>query len=131
MNEFYSEIAQRKMIASGARHKKTCGCKKCHMPMDDMTLSEIRGMSGPVKTYHLGKPMCWAAFIDMPEDLQKKYIKDLYTRFGVSNKRLAAMFGVDHTTVDKKTAALGISRKRTNGMTDAQKEAWAKFEVQR
>lgn len=93
-----------------------------------MTASEIRGMSGPVKTYHLGKPMCWAAFIDMPEDLQKKYIKTLYARFGVSNKRLADMFGVNQAAVDRKTAALGL--KRQGPMTDTQKEAWAKFEVQ-
>lgn len=129
MNEFYSEIAQRKMIASGARHKKTCGCKKCHMPMDDMTPSEIRGLNGPVKVYQLGKPMCWAAFLDMPEDLQKKYIKTLYARFGVSNKRLADMFGIDLETVNRKTAELGVKRK--SSMTNAQKDAWAKFEVQR
>ena len=129
MNEFYCEVAQRKLIASGARHKKTCRCQKCHMPMDDMTASQIKKMSGPVKTYHLGKPMSWETFQGMPEDLQKKYIKDLYMRFGVSNKRLAAMFGVNPAAVDKKVAALGL--KRQGPMTDAQKEAWAKFEVQR
>lgn len=130
--EFYSEVEGRKLIASGARHKKTGDHhKKCHMPTDDMTPSQIRGMSGPVKVYRLGKPMDWATFKDMPEDLQKQYIKKLYARFGVSNRRLAVMLGVDHKTVDKKTAALGISTKRKTGMTAAQKEAWAEFEVQR
>ena len=132
MKEFYSEVAEKKLIASGARHKRTGDYhKKCHMPADDMTRSQIRGMSGPVKTYRLGKPMDWATFKDMPEDLQKKYIKNLYARYGVTNRRLAVMFGVDHTTVDKKTAALGISRKGKSGMTAAQKETWAQFEVQR
>lgn len=131
-DEFYSELAEKRLIASGARHKKTGDHhKRCHMPMDDMTPSEIRSMSGPVKTYRLGKPMDWATFKDMPKDLQKKYIKDLYARFGVSNRRLAVMFGVDHTTVDKKTAALGIHTKRKTGMTADQKKAWAEFEVQR
>lgn len=131
-NAFYNEVAERKLIASGARHKKTGDIhNKCHMPVDDMTPSQIRRMSGPVKTYHLGKPMDWATFKDMPEDLQKKYIKNLYARFGVTNRRLALMFGCSHSTVDKKTAALGIHSKSTNGMTAEQKEAWAEFEVQR
>lgn len=132
MKEFFEEVSERKLIASGARHKKFCdGHGRCHLPMDDMTPAQIRTMSGPVKTYHLGKPMDWATFKDMPEDLQKKYIKDLYARFGVTNRRLAVMFGVDHTTVDRKTAALGIHTKRKTGMTADQKKAWAEFEVLR
>lgn len=132
MKEFFEEVSERKLIASGARHKKFCdGHGRCHLPMDDMTPAQIRTMSGPVKIYHLGKPMDWATFKDMPEDLQKKYIKDLYARFGVTNRQLAVMFGVDHTTVNKKTAALGIHTKRKTGMTADQKKAWAEFEVLR
>lgn len=129
MKEFYTEVSEKKQMAIGAKHKVNgVRSRACHLPSDDMSKKELRSLNGEVKTYHLKKPMKWAEFTAMPRDLQKLYIEKLIDRYGVSNKRLAAMFGVSGASVSVHLTSLGIRRGHTT-MTTAQIEAWEKFEV--
>lgn len=132
MNDFYAEVSEKKKVASGARHKVSGGrSKSCHLPVDDMTPKQLKSLHGAVVTYHLGKPMKWAEFKAMPQDLQKKYIERLICTYGVTNTKLASMFGVASRTVTRCLVDLGIHRRRGchERMTAEQTEAWEKFEV--
>ena len=64
---------QKKAAGRGAYHKAHGG--KVHFPSDSLTPEQIEKLSGEVKTYNLKKPLTWAEFSALPEDLKKEYIK--------------------------------------------------------
>jgi DNA-binding NtrC family response regulator len=116
-------------MASGARHKKGgSGSKSCCMPADTMTAAEIKQLNGNVMIYRLGKPMDWETFAAMPADLQAEYIEKLIDRYGVTNTRLAGMFGIDKDTLGHKLEELKL-RNPNHHMTAEQEAAWHNFEV--
>jgi len=131
MQEFYSDIAEKKKTASGARHKVNGShSKTCTLPHEKLTKKELEQMSGPCKTYRLKEPMKWEEFTDMPEDLQKLYVERLIRKYGVTNTRLAHMFCISADAVSKRLHSLGIYRHRgRDKMTQDQKNAWEQFEV--
>lgn len=129
MKEFYSDLAEKMQAANGVRHKVNgAHSKKCYMPSDYLSERQVSSLHGPVITYHLKKPLRWTAFQAMPQDLQKKYIEGLIEAYGVTNTRLASMFGVKSTVVTDYLTSLRIHRKYTR-MTAEQIEAWEKFVV--
>lgn len=129
MKEFYTDVAERGRMASGARHKKSgAHSKGCCMPTDIMTAAELKKLNGNVVTYHLGKPMNWEAFTAMPEDLQQEYIKKLVGKYGVTETRLAAMLGIDKETLGHKLQQLKVCN-LPRRMKAEQVAAWRKFEV--
>lgn len=65
---------QKKAAGLGAHHKAKTG-GKVHFPSDNLTQAQIDKLSGEVKTYNLKKPLTWAEFSALPEDLKKEYIK--------------------------------------------------------
>ena len=131
MNIFQEEVAERKKIASGARHKKGgTHSTTCHLSTDDMTPKQLKSLHGEVKTYQLGKPMDWATFTDMPADLQKMYVERLIEKYNVTNRRMAVMFGTSDGTLSYRLTRLGIFRKRGLAditMTPEQVAAWEQF----
>lgn len=90
--------AERKRIGRGAIARK-CGSKskKCSLPSDLMTASEIKKMSGECKSYDLSKPMKWGEFRKLPHDLQSEYIKKL-AAMGANRADVCDMFGVKPDT---------------------------------
>ena len=64
------------------------------LPSDEMSMEEIRATSSAVKTYNLNKPMDWATFKELPEDLLKEYLNKIRQRFHPTDANIADMLGV-------------------------------------
>ena len=131
MNDFDYEVMQKKRIARGAAHmKRGSKSKKCSLPSDHMTPAEWKRRNGPVSTYKLDAPMSWEQFREMPFDLRKKYLNNLYDLYGASDARIGAMMFVNPQTIARARAELGIHRSgaRVGAAELARREAmWAAF----
>lgn len=59
-------------------------------------------MNGEVRNYDLNKPMDWAKFEAMPDDLEKEYIEKIQERFNVYRKTICKeLFHIsEHTFVN-------------------------------
>ena len=133
MNVFQEEVAEKKKIATGARHKKGgAHSKTCHLTSDNLTKAQLKSLHGEVKTYQLGKPMDWATFRAMPEDLQKQYIERLIEKYNVTNARLAVMLGTNGPSLSQRLLRIGIRRRKgpASYMTPEQVAAWEQFTAQ-
>lgn len=133
MNVFQEEVAERKRIATGAKHKKGgAHSRTCHLASDNLTKTQLKSLHGEVKTYHLGKPMDWATFRAMPQDLQKQYIERLIEKYQVTTTRLADMLGTRDGNLSWNLLRLGIRRQKgpASRMTPEQVAAWEQFLAQ-
>lgn len=93
------EIKEKKAAGRGAYHKKSgAKSKKCTLPSDHLTKKEREKLNGECVTYNLGKFMTWEEFIQMPDDLQLKYVNSLVHRFDVGMNGISkVLFGLaDH-----------------------------------
>lgn len=116
MTDFDYEVMQKKRIARGAAHmKRGSKSKKCSLPSDHMTPAEWKRRNGPVSTYKLDAPMSWDEFRAMPEDLQCKYLNNLFELYGATAEMMAEMFGVTRLTVNRRRADLGIAPGKHTG----------------
>lgn len=132
MNDFAFDVMQKASIARSARNKVASvkGGTGCRLPCDNMTPAQIRKLSGEPETYRLDKPMTWLEFKAMPEDLRKKYLRDLQLKYGANDAALATMFGVRTQTVLLSRRNLGIpslGRGGSGKMSARQEEAWQTF----
>lgn len=93
MNVFEQEVRQKCRIASGARHKKRRG-RGCTLPSDCLTPTQLRRLSGSVRTYRLDLPLRYEAVLALPEDLRKEYLIRLRDGFCVNAEMLGQMLGV-------------------------------------
>lgn len=125
MNDFDYDALQKKRLARSGRCRKR-STRKCTLPSDYLTPSERKRRNGEMKTYNLSKPMTYAEFLEMPDDLQAQYLRSLRWRFGASDKRIAEMMGVSHPVIKKHRDRLGI--RITPGtrlpQTELNKEEW-------
>jgi hypothetical protein len=134
MNDFDYDVMQKKRIAHSAFHKKR-GSKstKCCLPSDHLSPAEWKRRNGPVSTYKLDAPMKWDEFRTMPEDLQRKYMTNLFALYGATAEMIADMFGVSAVTVSKFRRLNGIGPgKGSTGKLSAKAKAeraakWAAF----
>ena len=105
MNDFDYEVMQKKRITRGAAHmKRGSESKKCSLPSDNMTRAEWKRRNGPVSTYKLDAPMSWEQFREMPFDLRKKYLNNLYDLYGASDARIGAMMFVNPQAIARARA---------------------------
>lgn len=75
MNAYQETIAERKAMASGARHKKNGSrSKRCSLPSDNLTPAQKRKLNGECRTYQTTIPLTWEEFKAMPTDLQKEHL---------------------------------------------------------
>lgn len=131
MNDFDYEVMQKKRIAHSAAHmKRGSKSKKCTLPSDHLTPAQWKRRNGPVSTYKLDAPMSWEQFREMPFDLRKKYLNNLYDLYGASDTRIGAMMFVHPQTIARARAELGIHRSgaRVGAEELARREAmWSAF----
>lgn len=130
MYEFEKDCAEKKRIASGARHKKNGSRSKyCGLPSDRLTQSQLKKLNGKVVSYKMREPMKWKEFSTLPKDLQQQYLDELHQSFHVGMKQFAAMLGVHPATVHRLVSAEGLRTNFQHGyrMTDAELTAWAVF----
>lgn len=130
MYEFEKDCAEKKRIASGARHKKNGSRSKyCGLPSDHLTQSQLKKLNGKVVSYKMREPMNWKEFSALPKDLQQQYLDELHQSFHVGMKQFAAMLGVHPATVHRLVSAAGLRTNFQHGyrMTEAERTAWAVF----
>lgn len=100
MTEFEYDSYRKKNIAHSAARRK-CGSKskKCSLSTDNMTRKQWEERCGTIVSYHVGRPMVWAEFIELPKDLKEEYMNNLIQKYSVNARNMADMFGVSVATV--------------------------------
>lgn len=121
---FSKDCADKKRTARGAMSRR----KKMAEPM--MTKAQIDAKHGPVSTFELHKPLNWAAFTQLPKDLQPEYLSGLVKKFNISTLDLTQLFGCKKsalsTYLNDKNLMLVVSAARDwNKPTDH--EGWQNF----
>jgi len=126
MNDFDYDALQKKRLARSDRCRKR-STRKCTLPSDYLTPSERKRRNGEMKTYNLSKPMTYAEFLAMPDDLQAQYLRSLRWRFGASDECIAGMMGVSKPTITKSRKRLGIETTPGTRLsqTALNREEWA------
>jgi len=128
--EFEKDCAEKKRIASGARHKKNGSRSRyCGLPSDHLTRSQLKKLNGKVVSYKMREPMNWKEFTELPKDLQQQYLDELHQSFHVGMKQFAAMLGVHPATVHRLISSNGLRTNFQHGhrMNEAERTAWAVF----
>lgn len=109
MNDFDYDVRQKKIVARGAAHRKNGSkSKRCSLPSDNLTEAQKRKLNGPCATVKLDQPMDWASFKSLPEGLRREYLERLMDDYHASQRMLAAMFGVEQTTVGFEMRRIGV-----------------------
>ena len=128
MNDFDYDCLIKKRIASGAKHRKSGGGRRCTLMSDHLTTKQWERKNGPVVEFSLNSTCEFNEFRKLSETVQNQYVDGLVARYGVDKSHFAQMLGVSYTTLyryEKETGlAFRFPRKR---MTRRQKEAWSLF----
>jgi len=91
MTEFEYDCLQKRVTAQGARHR-VGKRRSVTLPSDFLDPAAIQRRSGPCRTYRLGRPMTLEEFEQMPDDLQKLYLRRL-RQCGGSESDVEQMLG--------------------------------------
>lgn len=78
-------------------------------------------------TYNISRPMKWDEFKEMPNDLQKDYVKKLRDFYNASDAKIAAMFCVVPLTVGKYFGKNVLQDGEHRKMTKRQQASWDRF----
>lgn len=105
---FLSEIGDKKRTARGSFNKVRGPGRKVMFPSDYMSEKERNAMNSAVTTYDLAKPMKWAEFCAMPDDLRRDYILRCQKVYRAGDAALGEMMGVSKTLLLKQRKMLGI-----------------------
>ena len=125
--EYRQEVRDKSVTARSARRMRTHNGKggAVKFPSDYLTKKELKAMNGELKTFNINKPMTWADFKEMPDDLKKGYIKMISHRFNAPNTYIAKMFGCAQRTLSLYLADIGLAHGFRSG-----REKWAKEEFE-
>ena len=94
MNSYYEDVKTRSRLAQAGR-KVVNGSrsKKCTLPSDRLTQSQLNKRNGKVMSYNMKSPMSWLEFLSMPKDLQVTYLRGLNKQYQATQGMLADLFG--------------------------------------
>lgn len=124
-NDEFWKAQMKRPTYSGARNKKNGSkSKKCSLPSDNLTQSQLNKKNGDVKSYNLKKPMTWQQFVSMPVDIQKQYVEKIIKRFNATPSQMAKMFGVVRSTVYTHFEENGIKYEKNRKMTNKELETF-------
>lgn len=113
---FRDEIKEKSIIARSAH------CKNSSAPTTRRrTKKEIRDLSGPIQSYNLTKPMDYAVFVKMPEDLQEKYLREIIKKYHVGPYTIAKVMNCSGTTIAKYIKRFSLRIPTHSKRTDSQK----------
>lgn len=128
MTDFEYEVAQRKKLTYGARHRK-CGSKskRCSLPSDTLTHKEWKERCGKVISYAMNEPISWETFKSMAPSSKKEYLGGLRDRYSVTAVQLGEMFGVTPLTVRRAASRIGIEFRKGQHMSRAEQDRWDGF----
>ena len=125
--EYRQEIRDKSVTARSARKMRThCGKGGAvKFPSDYLTKKELKAMNGELKTFNINKPMTWADFKEMPDDLKKGYVKMIRHRFNAPDGYIAEMMGCSQRALSLRLTDLGCSGPKRGG-----REKWAREEFE-
>ena len=130
MTDFDFENREKKIIAGSARHKRSGrNSRRCSLPSDLLTESQKRKQNGPVVSVKLGKPMGWAEFRLLNDDLKLEYLNSLNPGWHPNLSMLAEMFGVSITPASRETKRIGWApdTEAPGRRSQQQKKDWREF----
>lgn len=119
----------RKITARSAAHRVNGSkSKRCTLPSDSLSPSQIKKLSGPVITYDMDRPHTWEEIKDWPDDLLREYLLKILD-IGPSNDDLGKMLDYSPCHLFKPLSKAGIHRGRGRGrrQTPEQAAAWERF----
>lgn len=108
--EFDQEVAEKKAIASSARHRKIGSkSRKCSLPSDYLSKTQKCKLNGEVVTVNLNKPMDFKEFTKASVETQREYIQHLRDELGATKSDIQRMFNISAYQMDTvcKTLAVG------------------------
>lgn len=130
MTDFDYEVMQRKRLAGQARYKKNGSkSKKCTLPSDRLTYKQWKERNGAVMSYNINKPMKWAEFKELPQDLQEEYLRNLIDKHYATGTLIAQMLGVTPSTFSRyvSTSKMNVKFTKFVRRTAEQVEVWNDF----
>lgn len=102
---FFEDVKEKAITArSSKKRPRRSGCQ-----LPQYTAKEMREMSGPTYTVNLKKAIPYAEFKALPEDLQKEYVKNIFTKYSVGMSALAELMDVPVSTCTTRVHKLGFS----------------------
>lgn len=108
--DLLEENREKKITGQSARNRRGNTGKRgsVRLPSDRLTDKQLEALNGKCETYCLGKPMTWAQFKAMPDDLKIEYVKKLRKKYSVPDYALAEAMGVSRRTFGKWMWGLGL-----------------------
>lgn len=131
--EYRQDVRDKSITARSARKMRTHNGKggSVKFPSDYLTKKELKAMNGELKTFNINKPMAWADFKEMPDDLKKAYIRMIRHRFDAPDGYIAEMMGCSQRILSIHLADLGCSGPKRGGRQKWNREgfeAWKRGE---
>lgn len=123
MTVFEQEVREKRRIAAGDRHRKRRG-RGCTLPSDCLTPTQLRRLSGQVRTYRLDVPLRLDQVEALPEDLRREYLTRLRDGCGVNAQMLATMLGTTEVRAAELMAKSGVPQGTPDGAALAR---WERF----
>lgn len=124
------DIKDRKSMISGYRNKVNGSkSKKCTLPSDYLTRSQMKKLNGECITIKMGEPMTWSDFKKMDRSHQEAYLSHLINKYQVGYVQLADMFGTKNTVISQYVSKHNFTSVKPNKkkLTADQLEVWDKF----
>lgn len=129
--EFYRDIREKKIAATGAHHRASGNPKhgkKIMTPSDYLTAKQRKELSGPVTTVML-RPMNYTELKSYSDAEKKVYLKLLLDKFKVNRTMLANMLGVHISTVTRLLDNVGVSIPACSGSSKSRDKIYREFET--
>lgn len=107
--EEYMEDIREKAITARSTHSRVTHGRKVRLNCDGMTRKELEKMNGTCETYDLNKPMSWAEFKAMPDDIKVMYIDRIREKFGdVPTKQVSYMMACSDALLSRELKRIGV-----------------------
>lgn len=114
MNDFDYDCMQKKRTARGAFAHISRKRGGCTLPSDNLTAKQRGEKNGEVKSYNITRPMPWAEFKTLPEDLKREFFRNMQS-FGGTASWLADEMCSASATIRATAKAAGTPFARGNG----------------
>ena len=124
--EFKQDIKEKKSVGRNSRYMNRTGKGPIKFPSDYLSNKEKKKLNGPVVSYDMGKPMSYADFRKMPEEMQKMYLEGIVNKFHPTFRTISELFGIGESTLYYRMKQLGVKTTGAKGVLnkDFDEKAW-------